>query len=313
MNHSEAPKGDQRNTVTLFYIASNLAWISLFYLNAFYIIPKFFYNKKKYRFALVQSGLFIAALIVQALIYIWMDSRGHFNLQIHILINLFVFIFITSLSIAYRLTIDNIRNEKRSHERETENLKTELTLLRSQVSPHFMFNVLNNMVALARKKSDILEDSLIKLSSLMRYMLYDIEGEKVSLDKEIDYLNSYIDLQKQRFGKNLQVNVHFPQLTRPYEIEPMLLIPFVENAFKHGTGFFENQVIDIELSVTEKELEFTVKNPLRENTAESKDSTHGIGLANVRRRLNLLYGNRHSLQIEARDGWFLCKLKIMFR
>ena len=102
-----------------------------------------------------------------------------------------------------------------------------------------MFNVLNNMVALARKQSDQLEPSLIKLSSLMRYMLYETDEEKVSLEKETKYLQSYIDLQQQRFGKKVIINVTMYQADKMYDIEPMLLIPFVENAFKHGTGLIK--------------------------------------------------------------------------
>ena len=145
-------------------------------------------------------------------------------------------------------------------EKETENLKTELSFLRSQVSPHFMFNVLNNMVALARKQSDALEPSLIKLSSLLRYMLYETDEEKVLVEREIEYLNNYIDLQKQRFGKNIRITTSFDEREKGYTIEPMLLIPFVENAFKHGTGIITDACIDIHLLVHNGKLVFTVRN-----------------------------------------------------
>ena len=123
-----------------------------------------------------------------------------------------------------------------------------------------MFNVLNNMVALARKKSDQLEPSLIKLSSLLRYMLYETDEEKVSLQKEIEYLQSYIDLQQQRFGKNVQINACINETDGNYSIEPMLLIPFVENAFKHGTGMIENAFIDIKLKAKNGMLNCTITN-----------------------------------------------------
>src|SRR5215210_8289006 len=102
---------------------------------------------------------------------------------------------------------DKLQADRLASEKETENLKTELAFLRSQVSPHFMFNVLNNMVSLARKKSEQLEPSLIKLSSLLRYMLYETDEEKVLLEREVEYLQSYIDLQKQRFGSKVKVNL----------------------------------------------------------------------------------------------------------
>src|SRR5262245_2403469 len=157
-----------------------------------------------------------------------------------------------------------------------------------------MFNVLNNMVALARKKSDQLEPSLIKLSSLMRYMVYEADEEKVPLEKEKEYLESYIDLQKQRFGKNVEFKVCLNDIDDRYEIEPMLLIPFVENAIKHGTGFIENAQIDIDLKAKNNILHFLVRNRYNHSSEEVKDKTSGVGLVNVKRRLNLLYDKNHT-------------------
>jgi LytS/YehU family sensor histidine kinase len=205
---------------------------------------------------------------------------------------------------------DRIQGDRLQKEKENENLKTELSLLRSQVSPHFMFNIMNNMVALARKKSDLLEPSLIKLSSLLRYMLYETD-EKVALQKEIEYLQSYIDLQKQRFGNNVTIKTCMEKVNENYEIEPMLLIPFVENAIKHGIGLIENAEIDVELRTEKNMLSFSVRNKFNENTEEIKDKSSGIGLPNVQRRLDLLYGNKHSLLITKQDGWFIVSLQII--
>jgi LytS/YehU family sensor histidine kinase len=233
-----------------------------------------------------------------------------FNIRGHILFNFFFFLFIFAGSTAYRMIKDRIRADRIAREKENENLKTELSLLRSQASPHFMFNVLNNMVALARKKSDLLEPSLLKFSSLMRYMLYDADEEKVGLEKEIDYLQSYIDLQQQRFGKNVQVNVNLQQFDDNYEIEPMLLIPFVENAFKHGTGIIEDAQIIVELKAEKGMLHFNVQNKYDPSSVEIKDKTSGIGLANVKRRLNLLYGDKQNLLISRKDNWFTISLQL---
>lgn len=195
-------------------------------------------------------------------------------------------------------------------ERQNENLRTELALLRSQVSPHFMFNVLNNMVALARKKSELLEPSLIKLSSLMRYMLYETGEQKVSLEKESDYLQSYIDLQLQRFGKKLQLNLMIDPPDKSYEIEPMLLIPFVENAFKHGTGLVNQAEIIIQLSAQSNRLNFVVTNKYDPQSITLKDDASGIGLANVKRRLELLYRKEHQLDITQTADTFKVSLQI---
>ena len=199
---------------------------------------------------------------------------------------------------------DQLETERKLKEKETENLRTELIFLRSQISPHFIFNVLNNMVALARKKSDDLEPSLIKLSSLLRYMLYEADQSNVSLQKEIEYLQNYIELQKQRFRKNAEIHFSFDQPSEPLTIEPMLLVPFVENAFKHGTTMVENGIIDISLKVNDGLLDFTVKNRYNPDFKEVKDQSSGIGLVNVKRRLHLLYDKRRRLTIDDSRGFF---------
>lgn len=305
-----ANRGGEEMGVSIYYVVNNLCWIFFFYLNALVIIPKVLYRYKIGWFALAQLLLFGCYLIIGWFNHRFFSSGKELNINIHIFFTLIVFTFMLASSSAYQLIVDRTEADKLIKEKENENLKTELSLLRSQVSPHFMFNVLNNMVALARKGSDLLEPSLIKLSSLMRYMLYETDGEKMSLEKEIDYLQSYIDLQQQRFGKNVEVVVDFTQVNMQEEIEPMLLIPFVENAFKHGTGFIEQAKIEIVLTITDKNLRFLVKNRYNEGGHEVKDGTSGIGLTNVRRRLELLYGKKHLLQIEKSNGWFITDLQL---
>jgi LytS/YehU family sensor histidine kinase len=207
---------------------------------------------------------------------------------------------------------DRIQADKLLKEKENENLKTELSFLRSQVSPHFMFNVLNNMVALARKHSDQLEPSLIKLSSLMRYMLYEADEDLVSLESEVEYLQSYIDLQMQRFGNKVSVKLDFSEIDAAYEIEPMLLIPFVENAFKHGVSGLDDAIIEIKLKAIKKQLLFVVSNKYNKQLEEIKDKTSGIGLANVKRRLQLLYQSNYQLKIENANNLFTVSLHLNF-
>ncbi len=218
--------------------------------------------------------------------------------------------------ILFRMLRDKARADKQAMQKQEENLKTELSFLRSQVSPHFLFNVLNNVTSLARKKSDELEPTIIKLSSLMRYMLYEANEEKVLLKTEVEYLNSYIELQRQRFGDKVTIDVQLENLEQPEaRIEPMLLIPFVENAFKHGVGFIKEPRINISLAAEEGELVFTVNNKCNKDEAELKDTASGIGLANVSRRLNLLYGEAHVLDIrketdEENNIWFSITLHV---
>ena len=215
------------------------------------------------------------------------------------------------LSIGYRIIIDNRAKQQLLNERETQHLKSELTFLRSQISPHFMFNVLNNLVALARKKSDSLESAIVSLSQLMRYMLYESDDAKVLLGKEVEYIKSFISLQMLRFRDTVKTNLNVEDDIDYYAIEPMLLIPFVENAFKHGTGTLETAIINITLSVDEatRRMHFNVTNDVGP-ADDSKDSSSGIGIANVRRRLAILYPNKHELTISNTPDQFTVDLTI---
>ncbi|HTR28700.1 MAG TPA: histidine kinase [Puia sp.] len=296
-----------------FYLAlflTNVTRAILFYLNSYLFIPKMAYVRRLGRYMIVLLISLFVLIASDQLIYSQLIPGLHFKLWSYVLFELPTFIFILMGSTAFRVIADKIREQQRAKEKETENLKTELSFLRSQVSPHFMFNVLNNMVALARKKSDLLEPSLIKLSSLLRYMLYETDEDKVLLEKEIDYLKSYIELQAQRFGKNVDIQCRFESVTGGFVIEPMLLIPFVENAFKHGTGLVPQAQIDIRLKLENGQLFFCVRNRYHETQEWEKDKTSGIGLTNVKRRLNLLYPKSHSLEISKEGGWYSVLLKL---
>jgi two-component system, LytTR family, sensor kinase len=304
-----APSSDE-GLWHIHYILQAILLICFFYLNARVLIPKLIYRGRYWNFAAITLLLYATVPAFRIAFTSILIPKDNFELRPTLLFSFFVFTFILACSTAWRMIRDRIAADQLASDRENENLKTELTFLRSQVSPHFMFNVLNNMVALARKKSDQLEPSLIKLSSLMRYMLYETDEEKVPLDKETDYLQSYIDLQQQRFGAKVAVNVVMQLPEHGYEIEPMLLIPFVENAFKHGTGLIPDARIDIELRAKQGLLQFSVMNKYNTDYAEVKDKTSGIGLTNVKRRLNLLYKDNYQLLINKQEGWFIVSLQL---
>ncbi|MBL7696636.1 MAG: histidine kinase [Chitinophagaceae bacterium] len=288
---------------------NNVTWIILFYVNAFVLMPLYF-NKKKYRqYTLVIFVALVVLSFVNWLTFRLLLPQSQFKLIGLLMFYLIPTCFILLWSIAYRILVDRFREDKSKAEKQAENLTTELAFLRSQVSPHFMFNVMNNMVALARKKSELLEPSLIKLSSLLRYMLYETDEEKVSLQKEIEYLQSYIALQKQRFAENVLINVSLDSIDGNLQIHPMLLIPFVENAFKHGSGMFTPE-INVDLKTNDGRLFLEVSNWYAEN-GEVKDKSSGIGLVNVTRRLNLLYGANHKLDISRNANRFTVKLEIV--
>jgi LytS/YehU family sensor histidine kinase len=226
---------------------------------------------------------------------------------------LFNYVIVVLASLCYTLINENIRVDKMQKEKENEALRTELTFLRWQISPHFLFNVLNNMVALARVRSEKLEKSLLNLSSLMRYMLYETDEQKVSIEREAEYLQSYIDLQNLRFGNEVKVlsEIYVSEKTNnSHVIEPMLLIPFIENAYKHGIGNITEPIIDIYVHFENDMLTMTVKNKFLPESSAKKDDAQGIGLANVKRRLNLLYPQKHSLGITTINGWYISTLGI---
>jgi len=307
-NHPQ-PANETVNFITA--RINDLMLIGFFYLNAGILIVQLLYKKKYLLYALAVGFCFaVFALVSWWMLKAFTYTDQFFTFRRHLPFCVFVFLFILACSIAYKTIKDKIIADNLFRERQNENLKTELSLLRSQVSPHFMFNVLNNMVALARKQSALLEPSLIKLSSLMRYMLYETGEQKVSLEKETEYLQSYIDLQLQRFGKKLVVHVNITPADKQYEIEPMLLIPFVENAFKHGTGMIDQPQIDVNMKAVNNILYFTVTNKYDSTSGEIKDSASGIGLANVQRRLQLLYSDKQQLQISTDNDTFSITLQI---
>jgi two-component system, LytTR family, sensor kinase len=224
---------------------------------------------------------------------------------------IFPFTLVIAMSLSIHLLMDKSRIEQQQKDRENETLKSELSFLRSQISPHFLFNIMNNVVALSRVKPDKVEPTLIQLSQLMRYMLYSSDEKKVSIAKEVDYLESYIELQKLRFGD--AVNVVFEKkgiYTEGSLVEPMLLIPFVENAFKHGVGFVEQPQINIIFSFMDNTMTFSVLNPFDPLSTDVKDADSGIGLKNVSRRLDLLYSENHKLLITNNSGFFKIDLTI---
>ena len=209
------------------------------------------------------------------------------------------------LSSSIRLTREWYKNEKQTHIMAKEKLTSELSFLKSQVNPHFLFNTLNGIYSLANKKSDKTAGAIVKLSELMRHMLYESEKEFISLDKEIEYLENYIDLQKLRLSKEAKVSFDIQGDTSNKKIEPMLLIPFIENAFKHGVDA-SGADISIELSISENNLQFRVNN--RISDSKEKDDNSGIGLSNIIKQLNHLYPGKHTLNIDEKDGYFLIEL-----
>lgn len=299
------------NQGDFFYLnlINKLLKVGFFYLNAQLLIPQLLYQKKYTSFLISQAAIFAFLLFLDFLLFQILNIKHSFHVARSAYHNLSLFLFILLASIVYKTLWDKTNTEKIENERQKETLQTELSFLRSQISPHFLFNILNNIVAMIRLKSEGLEETVVKLSTLLQYMLYETDEEKVALQNEVEYLESYIDLQNQRFGSKIKIKKQIDMDEMGGFIEPMLLIPFVENAFKHGYGMIENPEIRINLNVKNQRLSFEVKNKFNPEN-QQKDKTSGIGLANVKRRLELLYSNDYQLLIEQKENWFSIKLAL---
>jgi two-component system LytT family sensor kinase len=299
---------DMLNSFRMPSLVFGIMLMGFFYFNIYFLIPRMLIKRGWKTYVPYVIAGFLCIYAIHQLIPVLFSLDWH---RQPLSFSVLTFLTTVALSTSLRLTSDRIVFEQQIKEKENENLKSELSFLRSQVSPHFMFNVLNSLASLARKKSDHLESAIIQLSQLMRYMLYDSGGHKVTVEKEAEYLKSYIDLQKMRFGMDTAVRFNAEIADCKMLIEPMLLIPFVENSFKHGIGMVDDPIIEIQLRSGEHELAFSVKNKFNGIEDRSKDKSSGIGLVNVRRRLDLLYKDLYSLRTSSTNNWYTIELQLI--
>jgi two-component system, LytTR family, sensor kinase len=295
----------------LYFGITNLINAALFYFNAYYLAPRLLKKKQLLFYSLSVICAFVFFSFVKLLIlkigfsYIELDVWAY-------RFALFSTIGFIVISTLFSMAIDNVRLEREQKELLAARLSAELKFHRSQVNPHFLFNVLSSLISLGRKKSDLLEPSLIMLSELIRYMLYEANEKRVSLVKEVEYLRCYIGLQQMRFGVDVKIESTLIISDKDGElaIEPMLLIPFVENAFKHGIAGVKEPVIKLDLTVNNSTLYFNVQNKYNANHLGSTDSNSGIGLINIQSRLKLIYEGKHQLDIIKANETFYSKLKL---
>jgi two-component system LytT family sensor kinase len=288
---------------------------ALVYINIYILIPSYLYRRKYFYYALLLIlTLFAMAYADQLIknlyihlgykIYTYTSGLG-FKSLFSEAVGLFFFAGFTT---GIKLSKDWIQNQQLMKEKEKQYLETELNFLKTQIHPHFFFNTLNNLYSLTLKKSDQAPEVVLKLSSLMSYMLYESNAALVSLNKEISYLQNYLDLEKLRFGQRLVVHFEMEGQIDEVSILPMILILFVENSFKHGVKNNINKIIiEISLKVEGAFLFFKIKNPVGENIPSENT---GIGLKNARRRLELLYGKNYQLDISEKDNEFIVSLKM---
>ena len=190
-----------------------------------------------------------------------------------------------------------------------ENTQAEMQLLKAQVHPHFLFNTLNNIYSLSRDKSDLAPESIMRLSKILRFTLYEASGEFIAIEQELKIIDDYIALEKLRYDESLRINFNYDVEDMKQALPPLLLMPLVENAFKHGVSETRNRpFVDIHLSVKNRQLLFVVKNS-SDIDNEERNVKENIGLSNLRRQLELLYTD-YNLSVQQGESVFTATLKL---
>ena len=289
--------------------------ISLFYLNYLFFISVFL-NRKRYSMyalaivltiALYGIGKYGMGLLFKedVLMRIKGEMIGFWSYFLSTLFTSLLFVF---LSIILKFSVDWFLNERIQRDLENQRLSAELAFLKSQINPHFLFNSLNSIYSLAYQQSENTPGAILKLSEIMRYMLYECNDNKVALAKELQYLQNYIDLQKIRFGNKAYIDFKIDGKVDDQQIVPLLLIAFIENAFKHGVANDSLTPIQLLITVDHQQLHFFIQNKKHSN---NRDAIGGIGLNNVKRRLDLLYPGKYNLDIRDEIDTYTCELSLV--
>lgn len=290
-----------------------LLLMSFFYSNTLILIPKVLGKKKIVLYLL--TVLSIIVIISFAVGYIQVFLNPDYEIKPQIFNRAFNTGIITAIltwviSSLIKVTTEWFRNQQMMRSAENEKLNAELNFLKSQVNPHFLFNALNNIYSLENKKSPDTGPAILKLSELIRYMLYETGSEYVQLEREIDYLKNYVELQKLGLSKDVTIDFILEGDFSNKKIKPMLLIPLIENVFKHGISYLNNLPVKISVKVSDAQIEVTTENPIIEAGSGSKQNA-GIGLINLRKRLSLLYPDKHEFNISSDNEKFITCLKII--
>ncbi len=296
-----------------------LFYISIVYINLYYLFPTYLKTNKLFTYLTLLILLVVVATPIEVLLHYWLFKSGTNELS-----EVFTFknnssFFLGSFFVGFSSSIYKIINDWMEHQRERmdlqrQNLTSELKFLKTQINPHFFFNTLNSLYALTLKKSDKAPEIVLKLSEMMRYMLYESNERNIALTQEINYMKNYLELEKIRHGDNFKMDMNISGSPSGHKIAPLLFIPFLENSFKHGIDHaLKSGYVNINLDIKEKSLHIKVTNSLPTNEVSLKVQNKkigGIGLTNVRRRLNILYPKRHKLEIEKNDKEFMVSLSL---
>ncbi|OEK08117.1 histidine kinase [Flavivirga aquatica] len=282
--------------------------IATTYISIYKLIPDYLLKKRYKLFVLYSAYTLIIStyLIVVSVFYglVYLSHFKHSNMApisrnlVFVAIAVYLVVIVVS---AFKLLKMNLKHTEKTKKLETKILETQLKLkeqelnyLKMQIHPHFLFNTLNTMYGFALKKANETPEMILKLSNLLDYLLYQVDKPFVLLTSEINHIKDYIELEKMRFNKTLNINFITNNISEDLKIAPMLLIPFIENSFKHGT--LKNGVLSIKISVSckDKKIYFYIEN----TNKETEVSTKGIGLENMQKRLDLLYKDNYSLTFD---------------
>lgn len=290
------------------------------YFTLYWLLPRFLLKEKYGLFALLLViVLLIAGVIhwytainIEQPVYYPEENWGNFW-NIGKIIKSATYIYpIVLLATFIKFFKNWYKQQQLSQKLANQKLAAELKFLRAQIHPHFLFNTLNNLYALTLKQSKAAPEVVLKLSELLNYMLYECNTDKVPLTKEIELIKNYIALEELRYGDRLNVAIHISGDVSSFSIAPLLILPFVENSFKHGTsGETEEAWINIDLNVKDGLLTLKVDNSkTNDESIDEQDYKEGIGLTNVKRRLDLLYGGAFDLKILDSEESHLVVLKL---
>jgi two-component system LytT family sensor kinase len=286
------------------------------YITNYFLIPIFLYRKKYFVF----TALFIAVVMGSSMLKMWIEGQMTGQPQLFTLFNQYFkirfydnviphFLLVTT-GAAFKLLADYAGTQRKLADITKEKAEAEINFLRSQINPHFLFNSLNSVYFLIDKTNTEARKALHKFSDMLRYQLYECNDDKIIIDKEINYLRDYVDLQKLRRENSDEIHFICSETVKGFLIEPLLLIPFVENSFKHLSHFNNGKKnkIAIEADRVNGEFIFCVTNTTEFTSV--KQVAGGIGLKNVKRRLQLLYPGKHSLEVKEKEDEFKIELRL---
>lgn len=304
-------------TLVLPITIGNILNAAIFYSIAFILIPRYAIRNQLKDFIIGIVFVFVSFTMLETIfdsllmVSLYSDSpEPFFSVMIT---NAVVHLLYSSLALGYGFTRRWVVSEKKKQELVREKLTAELNFLKTQLNPHFLFNVLNMAYSSANSKGDDQTADIIeKLSVLMRYMIYDSNVDKIEVEKEIDFIRNYINLQKMRFSADLPVKVNFSVNGHytGYRIAPLILIPFIENAFKYGVKLEQQSEILLKMNFQNGVMEFITSNSVFKNGQVVDIKNSGIGIENTQKRLSILYPHNHKLCIEDNGRKFTVKLHL---